>query len=288
MKARNFRYIRPTTLSEACRILADAGGEAVPIAGGQSLLAGLNMRLSAPKLLVDIVELKELRGESHADGVVWLGALTRHAELLSSALVRTHLPLLTKAAPHIGHVAIRNRGTLGGSLAYADPAAELPACAVALGATLVIAGPAGERKVQAEDFFKGLFETDLRAGELIVAVGFPAVRTGTATGFAELSRRHGDFALAGLAAVATIKDGMMREARLVYIGCGDRAKLAKAVSKAIAGVRVPLSDTEAMDEALRQDLMPEDTPGLRADTRIHLAAVLTRRVLNGMSQRASA
>jgi aerobic carbon-monoxide dehydrogenase medium subunit len=288
MKAPNFRYIRPATLNEACRILADADGEAVPVAGGQSLLAGLNMRLSAPKLLVDIIELKELRGHSHAGGVVRLGALTRHAELLSSALVRAHLPLLIKAAPHIGHVAIRNRGTLGGSLAYADPAAELPACAVALGATLVIAGPAGERTVKAEEFFKGLFETDLRAGELIVAVQFPAVRSGTATGFAELSRRHGDFALAGLAAVAMIEDGVLGEARLVYIGCADRAKVAKAASKAIAGVRVPLSDTKAIDEALRQDLMPEDTPGLRADTRIHLATVLTRRVLNNMSQRAAA
>jgi carbon-monoxide dehydrogenase medium subunit len=287
MKARNFRYIRPATLTEACRTLAEADGEAVPIAGGQSLLAGLNMRLSAPKLLVDIAELKELRGQSHAGGVVWLGALTRHAELLSSALVRAHLPLLIKVAPHIGHVAIRNRGTLGGSLAYADPAAELPACAVALGATLVIAGPTGERKVKAEKFFKGLFETDLRVGELIVAVEFPVVGTGIATGFAELSRRHGDFALVGLAAVATIENGMLSDARFVYIGCADRAKVARAVSKAIAGVRVPLSDTKAIDEALRQDLLPEDTPGLRANTRIHLATVLTRRVLNDMLQRAA-
>ncbi|MBX9823956.1 MAG: xanthine dehydrogenase family protein subunit M [Xanthobacteraceae bacterium] len=288
MKARNFRYIRPATLGHACRILADADGEAVPIAGGQSLLAGLNMRLSAPKLLVDIAELKELRGQSRAGGVVRLGALTRHAELLSSDLVRAHLPLLAKAAPHIGHVAIRNRGTLGGSLAYADPAAELPACAVALGATLVIAGPTGERRVKAEDFFKGLFETDLRTGELIVAVEFPVVRAGTATGFAELSRRHGDFALAGLAAVVTIENGTLGEARLVYIGCADRARVAKAVSKSLAGLRVPLADTGAIGAALRQDLAPEDTPGLRGDTRIHLATVLTRRVLNGMSQRAAA
>src|SRR5262244_1421445 len=122
MKARNFRYIRPSSLDQACRILAEGGGDAVPVAGGQSLLAGLNMRLSAPKLLVDIADLKELRGQSHAGGVVWLGALTRHAELLSSALVRAHLPLLIKVAPQIGHVAIRNRGTLGGSLAFADPA----------------------------------------------------------------------------------------------------------------------------------------------------------------------
>ena len=145
MKARNFRYIRPRSLADACQILADADGEAVALAGGQSLLAGLNMRLSSPRLLVDIADLPELRGQSFADGTVRLGALTRHAELLASELVQKHLPLLSKAAPHIGHVAIRNRGTLGGSLAYADPAAELPACAVALNATLLRAGANGER-----------------------------------------------------------------------------------------------------------------------------------------------
>ena len=146
MKARNFRYIRPTSLDHAYRILAESGGDAVPVAGGQSLLAGLNMRLSAPKLLVDIGDLKELTGQSHAEGSVRLGALTRHGELLRSNLVQKHVPLLVRAATHIGHVAIRNRGTLGGSLAYADPAAELPACAVALGATLVLGSLAGERR----------------------------------------------------------------------------------------------------------------------------------------------
>ena len=201
MKARNFRYVRPASLQEAYRMLAEADGEAVPIAGGQSLLAGLNMRLSSPKVLVDIGNLAELTGQSYADGIVRLGALTRHRDLLSSAIVRAHLPLLAKAAPHIGHIAIRNRGTIGGSLAYADPAAELPACAVALGATLVLGSAKGERQVKAEDFFKGLFETDLRAGELIVEVKFPGVPTGTSTGFAELSRRHGDFALVGVAAL---------------------------------------------------------------------------------------
>jgi carbon-monoxide dehydrogenase medium subunit len=288
MKARNFRYVRPRSLKDACRILADAGGEAVPIAGGQSLLVGLNMRLSAPKLLVDIADLQELRGQSLGNDTVRLGALTRHAELLASDVVRMHLPLLIQAAPHIGHVAIRNRGTLGGSLAYADPAAELPACAVVLGATLVLASATGERKVKADDFFKGLFETDLRAGELIVAVEFPAVQRGTVCGFAELSRRHGDFALAGLAALATIQDNRVREARLVYIGCADRARVAEVVSKAVTGLLLPLTDCEAFDLAIKQDLTPDDTPGLRADTRIHLATVLTRRVLNDMSERAAA
>ena len=201
------------------------------------------MRLSAPKLLVDIGDLKELAEQSQAGGTVRLGALTRHGELLRSELVQKQLPLLVRAAAHIGHVAIRNRGTLGGSLAYADPAAELPACAVALGATLVLGSLAGEREVKAEDFFKGLFETDLRPGELIVAVKFPVVQAETSIGFAELARRHGDFALVGLAAVATMQRERIGKARLVYFGCVDRAKLAQSVSAAVAGMPTPLPDT---------------------------------------------
>jgi aerobic carbon-monoxide dehydrogenase medium subunit len=282
MKARNFRYVRPASLQEAYRMLAEAGGEAVPIAGGQSLLAGLNMRLSSPKVLIDIGNLAELTGHSHGDGMVRLGALTRHRDLLSSAIVRAHLPLLAEAAPHIGHIAIRNRGTIGGSLAYADPAAELPACAVALGATLVLGSAKGERQVKAEDFFKGLFETDLRAGELIVEVKFPEVPTGTSTGFAELSRRHGDFALVGVAALAILRADEIESARIVYFGCVDRARVAASVSAALSGAAVPLEDASPYVAAIRNDLEPDDTPGLRADTKLHMATVLTRRALNSM------
>ena len=286
MKARNFRYIRPASLAHAYQILADTGGDAVPVAGGQSLLAGLNMRLSAPKLLVDIGDLKELAGQSQTGGGVRLGALTRHAELLRSDLVRKHLPLLSQAAPHIGHIAIRNRGTLGGSLAYADPAAELPACAVALGATLVLGSLAGEREVKAEDFFKGLFETDLRPGELIVAVKFPVTAAGTSTGFAELSRRHGDFALVGLAATVAMQHGRIdeRQAGLFRL-CRPRQGGASGFRRCCRSCSVPLRDSAAFDGAISQDLTPDDTPGLRADTKLHMAKVLTRRVLNSLSKR---
>jgi carbon-monoxide dehydrogenase medium subunit len=287
MKARNFRYIRPLSLKEAYRVLAE-NDEAVPIAGGQSLLAGLNMRLSSPKLLVDIGELEELVGQSHDDGAVRLGALTRHSELLRSELLKQHVPLLVRAAAHIGHVAIRNRGTLGGSLAYADPAAELPACAVALGATLVLGSRKGEREVKAENFFKGLFETDLGPGELIVAARFPVMQEGTVTGFAELSRRRGDFALVGLAAVATVQRGRIGSARLTYFGCVDRAKVAQTVSAAVCGLATPLPDVASIAAAIRSDLTPDDTPGLRAETKLHLATVLTHRVLNSLSGRAAA
>src|SRR5262249_436038 len=186
MKARNFRYIRPSSLDQACRILAEGGGDAVPVAGGQSLLAGLNMRLSAPKLLVDIGDLKELTGQSYEHGAVRLGALTRHAELLGSQVIQKHAPLLMRAAAPIRPGAIASRGPPGGGPPYAGPAARLPACAVALGATLALSSVVGEREVKAEDFFKGLFETELKPGELIVAVKFPAMQPGMAVGFAEL------------------------------------------------------------------------------------------------------
>jgi carbon-monoxide dehydrogenase medium subunit len=284
MKAPNFRYVRPRSLAHAYQILAEHGADAVPLAGGQSLLAALNMRLSAPQLLVDIGELKELAQPSHDDREIRLGALTRHCELMRSDLIRARLPLLADAAAHVGHWAIRNRGTLGGSLAHADPAAELPACSVALDATIVIGSARGERQVKAEDFFTGLFETDLEAGELILAVKFPAPAEKSATAFAELARRRGDFAMVGLAAVATIERARIADARLVYFGCVDRAKVARSVSAAVAGMELPLADESAFAAALAADLAPDDTPGCRAGTKLHLANVLTRRVLNQLSR----
>jgi carbon-monoxide dehydrogenase medium subunit len=158
---------------------------------------------------------------------------------------------------------------------------------VALGATLVLGSLAGEREAKAEDFFKGLFETDLRPGELIVAVKFPPVPTGMSVGFAELSRRHGDFALVGLAATVALQRGRIENARLVYFGCVDHAKVARTVSAAAAGLTVPLPETTALDVTISQDLTPDDTPGLRADTKLHMAKVLTRRVLNSLSERAA-
>lgn len=283
MKASNFRYIRPRSLPQALEILAAHDGAAVPVAGGQSLMAGLNMRLSAPELLVDIGELEELRLSSFGDDEIRLGALTRHREILGSEALRKSLPLLPEAVAHVAHVGIRNRGTLGGSLAYADPAAELPACSVALDATLVIGGLAGEREVKASRFFTGLFETDLRKGELILAVKFPVPRQKRAVAFAELARRHGDFAIAGVAAVAAVEQDCIEDARFVYFGCVDRAKVAERVSAAATGLKLPAAVTGALEEAIAGDLDPDTTPGLRADTKLHLAKVLTGRALGQLA-----
>lgn len=277
MKAPNVAYVRPRSLAEACHILAENDGEAVPLAGGQSLLAALNLRLATPQLLVDIGELPELKASSFAPGDIRLGALTRHRELLGSDEVKRALPLLPQAAAFIGHAGIRNRGTLGGSLAFADPAAELPACTVALGATISVVGPDGRRDVAAEDFFTGLMETALRPGELITGVRFPAAALGTRTVIDELSRRHGDFAVAGLAIAASMDGRRVGEARVVYFGCVERARVARHVSAALSGHELTSSTVDAVLSAVDQDLTPDDTPGWRAETKLRLAHTLTRR-----------
>lgn len=283
MKAPGFRYLRPRSLQHALEVLRHHDGAAIPIAGGQSLVAGLNMRLSAPDLLVDIGELPELSESSFGADEMRLGALTRHADILSSATLRERIPLLPEAVSHVAHPAIRHRGTLGGSLAYADPAAELPACAVALDATIVIAGQSGEREVKADAFFTGLMETALQPGELILAVRFPVPSPQARFAFGEFARRSGDFAVAGLAAVAELAEERIETARFVYFGCIDRAKVAANVSAALSGVDLPLQDPAALRAALADDLSPDDTPGWRADTKRRLAEVLTLRALDDLA-----
>ena len=287
MKAPSFRYARPSTLDAAFRLLETYGDGAVPLAGGQSLLATLTMRLSTPELLVDLGDLTELAGISVEDGDVVIGALTRHADVLASPVVREHLPLVAEAVRHVGHVAIRNRGTLGGSLAYADPAAELPACAVALGATFVLGSPRGRRTVGAEDFFVGLQRTALQPAELILQARIPVQPRDGVYAFAELSRRRGDFAIAGLAALASLAAQRITAARLVYFGCTDRAKVAREVSAALVGCTLPLDPADDLADTLARDLDPTDSPGIRASTKLQLAGVLTRRALDRMGHRPS-
>jgi aerobic carbon-monoxide dehydrogenase medium subunit len=285
MKSPNFGYLRARSLHHACEVLGERDGEAVAIAGGQSLLAGLNMRLSSPRLLVDIGDLPELSISHFGAAEIRLGALTRHVEVLESEALRQSLPLLPRAVSHVAHAAIRNRGTLGGSLAYADPAAELPACAVVLDATIVIASIAGEREIKATDFFTGLMETALRPGELIVAVRFPVpAPPQTRFAFGEFSRRRGDFAVAGIAASAQIERDRISEARVVYFGCVERAKIAAQVSASLRGLPLPLTDIDEILRAVEHDLDPDDIPGWRASTQLELSKVITRRALGELEQ----
>lgn len=282
MKAPNFAYVKPASLHEALALLSSHAGAAVPLAGGQSLLATLNLRLSAPELLVDLGALDELRGIVEDDKAVRIGALTTHDEVAQSPIISRHLPLIADAIRYVGHVAIRNRGTLGGSLAYADPAAELPACCVALEASIVVAGNCGRREIGAAGFYRGLFDTALEPGELIVEVRVPKQRPDRSWGFAELARRHGDFALAGLAAIVE-KDGPhIKNSRLVYFGCTDCARPARGVAQRLRGEPLPLGACEWLPDLLAPDLQPLDSPGLKARTKVQLAAALTRRTLNNL------
>ena len=210
MKASAFAYARATSVSNALELLAAHGDRAKVLSGGQSLMPAMNLRLISPELIVDIGELAELRGIAVSGDVVRIGALTRHVELARSPEIAAHAPLLTEAIAHVAHPAIRNRGTLGGSLAHADPASELPACMVALNATVIVRGQAGERRIAAQDFFTGIYQTALSPEELLVAVELPVARKNSAHFFHEFARRHGDYAILGLAAQAIVEAGCLR------------------------------------------------------------------------------
>ena len=271
MKPAPFAYTRAKTLKEAVTLLAKHKDDARLLAGGQSLIATLNMRLSAPDLLIDINGIKNLNGIAKKGKYVEIGALARHAQVERSDVIAKHAPLIALAMPHIGHPAIRNRGTFGGSIAFADPAAELPACLLALGGEIDIAGPRGKRKVRADAFFKGLFETALRPPEMIIAVRVPAADKTTRVGFAELARRHGDYAMVGLAASARGNGKGLADVRLAYFGVGDTPIRVKKAEAALAA-----GDVDAAVKAL--DLDPHDDVQATAKTKKHLAGVLLRRV----------
>ncbi len=279
MKAPSFAYARPDSLAETLALLERHGEAARVLAGGQSLLATLNMRLSSPELLVDITGLKELSGIRVQSGALRIGALTRHREIERSAEVARHVPLLAQAVVHVAHVAIRNVGTLGGSLALADPAAEYPACALALDATLVIGGAGGERRVAARDFFRALYSTALGPGELLLAAEFPLLEPGYRSAFVELARRHGDYAIVGVAAHARIDRGTVSDLRLAYLGVGATPVRAHRAAASIEGKAYGPQTVAATQAALGDDLDPSPDLYHSAATKLHLARALTGRAL---------
>lgn len=279
MKPAPFSYYRVTTLEEAFDRLEEFGQDARILAGGQSLMPTLAMRLSAPEALVDINPIDELSGISVTGSHVRIGALTRHAALERSTEVARHLPLLAEAIRFVAHPAIRNRGTFGGSIALADPAAELPACACALGARFEIASRSGRRVVVADDFFHGMFETSIGDSEVLVAAEFPRANGNSRSGFAELARRHGDYAIVGLAAQASVERGALGDPRLVYFGVGDRPVAARIAAAALAGGGVGDASIKAAQDALADDIDPPNDLVGSAEFKLHLARVLMERVL---------
>jgi carbon-monoxide dehydrogenase medium subunit len=266
MKAPSFAYAKARSLGEAFEMIERPGARI--LAGGQSLIPSLNMRLASPDLLVDITGVRDLRGIDLRPAGLRIGALATHAEIQRSELVARHAPLLAEAVTHIAHPAIRNRGTLGGSLALADPAAEYPACALALSATIVLVGRRGERRVPASKFFKGLFETDIRPGEMLAAAEFPKVERSV---FLELARRHGDYAIVGLAGVADASGK-----RIAFLGAGATPVFAENASRAVS--------LNAALEVLGRDLQPPADLYHSSATKLHLAKVLLSRAWNTLSQ----
>jgi carbon-monoxide dehydrogenase medium subunit len=282
VKASRFAYARPASVAQALALLAEHKDEARVLAGGQSLVPMLNFRVAAPKVLVDINRIAGLAGIKVARDHVRIGALTRQVELERSADIASHLPLVAQAIPHVAHPAIRNRGTFGGSCALADPAAELPACALALGATFVIAGKKGERRVAAQDFFRGLYATALKAGELLVAAEFPRAKRGYASAFGELARRHGDYAMVGVAAHGSTLGGKFADMRVAFFGVGDRPARAAQFERALEGKPAAAATIEGALARLDTDLDPRADLHASAAMKRHLAKVLAGRVLRQM------
>jgi carbon-monoxide dehydrogenase medium subunit len=290
VKPAPFAYVRPGTLDEALSVMADYGSEAKPLAGGQSLVPAMNFRLAQPAMLVDLNRLTELARVETVEAGLRVGSMTRHRMLERSPLVQQSAPLVAEAMPWVAHPPIRSRGTLGGSLAHADPAAELPAVALALGATIGVRSRSGARAIAADEFFVGLFATRLVPEELVVDVTFPPAPPRSGWALEEVARRHGDYALAGVAALVTLDAalGTVAEARIGLIGVHERPVLAAAAARTLAG-HAPTAEAirAAAEQAARLDADPSSDIHASAAYRRHLTGVLVRRVLSRAIQRAT-
>jgi len=286
MKLPYVEYEAPTTIAEAVDLLAEHEDEASVLAGGQSLIPLMALRLARPAVLVDINRLSELSSVSVTDGRVTIGAMTREYVAEDSATVGDTVPLLAAALPLIGHEAIRSRGTIGGSLAHADPAAELPAVALALDAEFVVRGRPGERVVPAAEWFEGYLATSRRPDELLTEVRFPAAGPGTGVAFLEVARRHGDFAIVGLAVSLTLADGVISDARLAFAGVSDVPVRAAEAEDLLAGER---PSAELFAEAARVATAGLDPPADlngSSEYRKQVAATLVRRGLQAAADNA--
>lgn len=284
MKAPRFSYVRPETVSDALELLASYGGDASVLAGGQSLGPMLNFRVVQPQVLVDINRIPGLGGISIASEHIRIGALTRHSEIETSSEIARHLPLLSRAILDVAHPAIRNRGTFGGSCALADPSAELPACSLALNARFVIVGPKGERRVPANEFFRGLYATALETGELLLAIEFPLSKPGYASAFGEFARRQGDFAMVGVAVHGSTASGQFSDLRIALFGLGDRPVRVPLLERELEGRSTTSEEIIRALPALESELDPTANLQASIPTKKHLARVLTGRVLEQLSR----
>jgi len=281
MKAAAFDYVKPRSLDQVLSLLQEHGDDARLLAGGQTLMATLNMRLSEPRLVIDITGIEALRGISVQGQVLRIGALATHTEIEHSPLVAQHAPLLKAAAPHIAHRAIRNSGTWGGSIAYADPAAEWPTCLLALGGTVIAQGPNGERRIAADGFFQGLYATALEPDEVLVASEIPLAGSDHWFGFQELARRHGDYAIVGMAATASRQGGVLRKVRVVLLGVDATPLRASAAEAVLEGQAPDAARIAQAVQALRDSIDPLPDLTNTPETKRHLAGVLLQRLFTG-------
>ena len=279
MKAPPFAYVRARHLSEVFDLLEQHGDTAKILAGGQSLMPALNMRLASPELLIDISRLHDLAGIRVRDGHVHIGALTTHTQIGDSADIRRHLPLLSDAVQHIAHPAIRNAGTFGGSLAMADPAAEWPACCVTLDAQLVLASKSGTRRVAARDFFQGFYTTAMKPNEMLTEIVIPIPGADYRHAFLELARRRGDYAIVGVAALAKITQGTLAALRLTFLGASDKPVFAEKTSQVFVSKDFSEASLKEAQDVLGTELEPIADLYSSAATKLHLARVLTARAM---------
>jgi carbon-monoxide dehydrogenase medium subunit len=279
MKSPEFDYVKPSSIQEALSLLGSYQDEARLLAGGQSLLPALNMRLSEPSLLIDLGALPELRGVQVTPQSLRIGAMTTHTQIENSDAVARHAPLLKLAVPHIAHRAIRNAGTLGGSIANADPAAEWACCLLTLDGTVVALGPQGERRIAAGDFFTGLYTTALADDEIITACEFPLAQRDDYFGFQELARRHGDYAIAGLALALRFAGPVVQSARMGWLGLGATVLRTPRTEALLAGKALDETTLGLVAASLREELDPVADLNNSGATKKHLATVLARRLL---------
>jgi len=286
MKPPAFDYVAATSVDMAVAALAAAGSEAKIIAGGQSLMPMLNFRLIRPSVLVDINGIAALAYIEEAASGICVGALTRHYQLETSAVIGRHFPVLSCAMTHVAHLAIRNRGTIGGSLSHADPAAELPMLALLLDASLHIASASGTRTIAARDFFLDALTVDLASADILTAIVLPKLPPRTGWGFEEVARRHGDFALAAVAATLTVADDAISHARIALTGVGPTPLRAAEAEALLPGHPLDASLVGRAIEAARTAIAPETDLHASSDYRRHLAGVLTGRALAAAWRRA--
>ena len=281
MKAPEFRYECPSTLDDALACLASDEHDYKPLAGGQSLLPMMNLRLAGPEIIVDLNGLTELVFIREEASRICIGSMVRYAALLESAIVRQHIPLFGRALPHIAHEAIRNRGTIGGSVALADPAAEMPALLLALDANIVLISSLGRREIPADEFFIGIYDTALEQGELVHSINIPSAGTDQRFGFYELARRHGDYAMAGVAISAASIDPY-KGLRIVFFSVGDHALRATDTEAVLEGHAYGSAVLEKAKLSLGSLEFNEDMNASEA-TKAHLAGVVLQRALAGMN-----